>query len=129
MAEAWVLTVSQLNEYVRRTLAGDPMLTRVTLRGEISNFKRHSSGHCYFSLKDAQARISCVLFRQYAQECTVPLADGMRVILTGSVGLYARDGQYQLYASQVLSLIHIFMSVCCSCSFRVAPCWYARRSR
>ena len=101
MAEAWVLTVSQLNEYVRRTLAGDPMLTRVTLRGEISNFKRHSAGHWYFSLKDAQARIGCVMFRQYADTCSLPVSDGMRVVATGSVGLYARDGQYQLYVSQL----------------------------
>lgn len=101
MAEAWVLTVSQLNEYVRRTLAGDPMLSRVTLRGEISNFKRHSAGHLYFSLKDAQARINCVMFRQYADECSISLGDGMRVIATGSVGLYVRDGQYQLYISSL----------------------------
>lgn len=98
MAEAWILTVSQLNEYVRRTLAGDPMLTRVTLRGEISNFRNQASGHLYFSLKDAQARINCVMFRQYAQTLGVRLRDGMQVILTGSVGLYTRDGQYQLYA-------------------------------
>lgn len=101
MAEAWVLTVSQLNEYVRRTLAGDPMLTRVTLRGEISNFKCHSTGNLYFSLKDAQARISCVMFRQYAQECAILPRDGMRVVATGSVSLYVRDGQYQLYISQL----------------------------
>ena len=101
MAEAWILTVSQLNEYVRRTLAGDPMLTRVTLRGEVSNFKRHSAGHLYFSLKDAQARINCVMFRQYADACNLSLADGMRIVATGSVGLFARDGQYQLYVSQV----------------------------
>ena len=60
---SWSLTVSDLNEYVRRSLASDPMLKDLKLRGEISNFKRHVSGHLYFSLKDEQARIQCVMFR------------------------------------------------------------------
>ena len=58
---SWTLTVSDLNEYVRRSLAGDPMLKDLKLRGEISNFKRHVSGHLYFSLKDEQASIQCVM--------------------------------------------------------------------
>lgn len=65
MEQDWVLSVSDLNEYVRRSLAADPMLQGLRLRGEISNFKRHSSGHWYFTLKDAQSRINCVMFRQY----------------------------------------------------------------
>ena len=59
----WILQVSDLNEYVRRSLAADPMLRSLRIRGEISNFKAHSSGHWYFTLKDDQARIACVMFR------------------------------------------------------------------
>lgn len=101
MSEAWVLSVGQLNEYVRRTLASDPMLMRVQLRGEISNFKRHSSGHLYFSLKDDDARIACVMFKQYAFALSMRPADGMQVVLSGSVSLYVKDGQYQFYATQL----------------------------
>ncbi len=95
---SWTLTVSDLNEYVRRSLAGDPMLKDLRLRGEISNFKRHVSGHLYFSLKDEQARIQCVMFRQDAMRLTFSPADGMRVELTGSVSLYTTAGSYQFYA-------------------------------
>ncbi len=84
---SWTLTVTDLNEYVRRSLAGDPMLRDISLQGEISNFKRHVSGHLYFSLKDEQARIQCVMFRQEASRLTFSPADGMRVELRGSVSL------------------------------------------
>ena len=96
--EEWVLSVAQLNEYVRRSLAADPMLKRLRLRGEISNFKRHTSGHLYFSLKDEESRIACVMFRQHTLGLRVQPVDGMRVVLTGQVSLYVRDGQYQFYA-------------------------------
>ena len=94
----WTLTVTDLNEYVRRTLAGDPMLKDLRLRGEISNFKRHVSGHLYFSLKDEQARIQCVMFRQDASRLAFDPQDGMRVELQGSVSLYTAAGSYQFYA-------------------------------
>ena len=93
-----VLTVYDLNEYVRRSLAADPMLQGMRLKGEISNFKRHTSGHWYFSLKDEQARINCVMFRQHNFSVRLSPRDGMQVVLTGSVGLYPRDGSYQFYA-------------------------------
>ena len=96
---SWTLTVSDLNEYVRRSLAGDPMLKDLRLRGEISNFKRHVSGHLYFSLKDEQARIQCVMFRQDAVRLTFSPADGIRVELRGSVSLYTAAGSYQFYAN------------------------------
>ena len=92
-----VLSVSQLNEYVRRTLAADPMLKGVKLRGEISNCKRHSTGHLYFSLKDDEARVACVMFRSAAAGLTFMPRDGMRVVLTGSAALYPAAGQYQFY--------------------------------
>ena len=91
------LTVSALNEYVRRSLAGDPMLQGIAIQGEISNFKRHASGHLYFTLKDATARIGCVMFRQYAQMLRFVPADGMHVMLSGSVSLYTASGAYQFY--------------------------------
>lgn len=97
-----VVSVSQLNEYVRRTLASDPMLRSLSLRGEISNFKRHApSGHLYFSLKDEGARIACVMFRQHAFDLRMEPRDGMRVVLEGSVSIYAQTGQYQFYAQSM----------------------------
>lgn len=95
------LTVSQLNEYVRRSLASDPMLRGITLTGELSNFKRHVSGHWYFTLKDEGASIACAMFRQNAASVRFAPADGQRVRLTGSVGLYVRSGSYQFYAERM----------------------------
>lgn len=97
----WILEVSDLNEYVRRTLAADPMLRALRLRGEISNFKRHSSGHWYFTLKDERSRIACVMFRQNAMRMSIRPADGMQVIVSGSVSLYAEGGSYQFYADSM----------------------------
>ena len=94
----WILQVSDLNEYVRRMLSADPMLRSIRIRGEISNFKAHSSGHWYFTLKDDQARIACVMFRQSAIRMSVRPRDGMAVILSGSVSLYPQTGTYQFYA-------------------------------
>ncbi len=76
----WALSVSELNEYVRRSLESDPMLRALRLRGELSGVKRHSSGHIYFTLKDENARIQAVMFRQRAQELDFDLRDGLKVI-------------------------------------------------
>lgn len=95
------LSVSDLNEYVRRSLAGDPMLRDVYLRGEISNFKQHVSGHLYFSLKDEQSRIACVMFRQHTLFLRLAPKDGMKVVLRGTVGLYTASGTYQFYAEEM----------------------------
>jgi len=92
------LTVSQLNEYVRRSLASDPILRGITLTGEISNFKRHVSGHWYFTLKDEEAAINCAMFRQSAMDVRFRPENGQRVRLYGSVGLYTKTGSYQFYA-------------------------------
>lgn len=96
-----VLTVSELNAYVQRTLAADPMLQGLALRGEISNLKRHSSGHLYFSLKDESARIQCVMFRGQAQMCAIVPEDGLRVVAEGRAALFARDGAYQFYVESM----------------------------
>lgn len=92
------LTVGQLNEYVRRTLGSDPMLRSVCLTGELSNFKRHVSGHWYFTLKDEEAAINCAMFRQSAMSVRFQPENGQRVRLFGSVGLYVKTGAYQFYA-------------------------------
>lgn len=92
------LTVTQLNEYVRRTFASDPMLHGICLSGELSNFKRHSSGHLYFTLKDDEAAINCAMFRQSVFSLRFRPENGQRVRVFGSVGLYAKTGSYQFYA-------------------------------
>src|SRR5690554_5746605 len=96
-----IFTVHQLNDYVRILLARDPILKNVRVRGEVSNFKLHTSGHMYFSLKDEQARIQCVLFRQKRTGLGFLPRDGMQVIAAGAVSIYNRDGQYQLYVESL----------------------------
>ncbi|NLB90336.1 MAG: exodeoxyribonuclease VII large subunit [Clostridiales bacterium] len=94
----WILSVAELNEYVRKTLSLDPFLHEVKIRGEISNLKKHSSGHWYFSLKDEKSRIACVMFRQSTYGVVMDAKDGKQVILKGNVSLYTKDGTYQFYA-------------------------------
>ena len=101
MLSDWVLSVSELNEYVRRQLAADPMLRALRVRGEITGFKRHISGHLYFSVKDEGARVACVMFRQSAQTLNFTPEDGMRVVLTGQASLYAATGSYQIYCERI----------------------------
>lgn len=97
----WTLTVSELNDYVRRALASDPSLRFLSLRGEISDFKKYASGHWYFTLKDEGAMIQCVCFRQYNMRLDFRPENGMKVVLTGAVGLYPERGSYQFYAESV----------------------------
>ncbi|MBQ4073950.1 MAG: exodeoxyribonuclease VII large subunit [Clostridia bacterium] len=97
----WTLSVSELNDYVRRALASDPALRFVSLRGEISDFKRYASGHWYFTLKDDESRIQCVCYRQYASQIQFQPENGMKVILNGAVGLYTVSGAYQFYAESM----------------------------
>ncbi len=98
---AWTLTVSELNDYVRRALASDPSLRFLSLRGEISDFKRYASGHWYFTLKDEQSRIQCVCYRQNAMRVNFLPENGMKVLLQGAVGLYTVSGSYQFYADTI----------------------------
>ena len=95
------LSVSELNEYVRRLLAGDALLRNVVVTGEISGYKHHISGHRYFSLKDAGARVQCVMFRQNAMGLSFQPQDGMRVRVQAAASLFSRDGSYQLYISSM----------------------------
>jgi len=93
-----VFSVSELNEYVGCVLSTDPNLCELRVSGEISGFKRHSSGHLYFSLKDENALVRCVMFRQQALRLTFSPQDGMQVLLYGKASLYEKDGSFQLYA-------------------------------
>lgn len=97
-----VLSVSELNEYVRKSLASDPIIQHISIKGEISNFKSYSSGHWYFTLKDDNAAISCVMFRQYNYIVDFIVEDGMAVELVGNVSLYAKTGQYQFYVENII---------------------------
>ena len=92
------VTVSELNERIKHLLEADPTLSRLTVRGEISNFVSHSSGHLYFTLKDEGGQIKCVMFRSAASRLRFVPSDGMKVIVSGGVSVYTRGGAYQLYA-------------------------------
>ena len=97
MAGNLTLSVSQLNEYVRRMLALDPMLARIDLKGEISNLKFHQSGMLFFTMKDDQAAVACAMSGEDAAALQSEPFEGMRAVATGSAGLYARGGRYQFY--------------------------------
>lgn len=94
-----VFSVKQVNEYARALLSGDPLLGDVSVRGEVSNLKYHSSGHIYFSIKDSEALLRCAFFRQNAVRCSFRLEDGMQLVVRGYVTVYPRDGTYQLVVS------------------------------
>lgn len=93
------LSVSQLNEHVKRLLSGSALLSDVTVRGEISNFTAHRSGHFYFSLKDEGGLIRAVMFHGSNMRLSFLPENGMKVLARGSVSVYVRDGQYQLYVN------------------------------
>ena len=96
---AEALSVSELNEYARKLLAGDPLLRSLEVSGEISGYKHHYSGHRYFSLKDEKARVQCVMFRQHALGLDFQPADGMRVTVRASASIYPQNGSFQLYVT------------------------------
>ena len=95
-------TVSELNNYVKGIFDGDRTLASVSVKGEISNFTYHRSGHLYFSLKDADGQIRAVMFRSSAASLKFMPEDGMKVVAHGSVSVYTRDGSYQLYVNSLV---------------------------
>ena len=97
-----VLTITELNLYIKNLIERDGLLSRVTVKGEISNFKHHSSGHLYLSLKDDGGVIRAVMFRFAAQKLVFRPENGMQVVVTGKVSLYERDGQYQIYIDEMM---------------------------
>lgn len=96
------LTVIQLNTYIKNLFHKDFILQEVRVRGEVSNLKKHGSGHIYFTLKDQQAAISCVLFRNYVDPTAGEIKDGQSIEVAGSVSVYEKTGQYQIYVRKVI---------------------------
>ncbi len=96
-----VYSVGQINSYIRRMFAEDFLLQELSVKGEVSNCKYHSSGHIYFTLKDSQGTISCVMFAGNRSGLSFRMAEGMQVIVQGTVDVYERDGKYQLYAKRI----------------------------
>ncbi|MBQ5467873.1 MAG: exodeoxyribonuclease VII large subunit, partial [Oscillospiraceae bacterium] len=99
--EQKILSVTELNQLVRGKLERDPDLQSVCIRGEISNYKLYPSGHHYFSLKDPESAIRCVLFRGSAASLRFRPENGMQVLAVGRVSLYPRDGPYQFYCTRL----------------------------
>ena len=96
-----IYTVSQVNQYIKSLLDGDRELAALYVRGEISNYKAYPSGHHYFSLKDGEGAIRCVMFKREAMSLRFRPENGMKVIAFGRVAVFPRDGQYQLYCSSI----------------------------
>lgn len=94
-----VLTITQLNEYIRGKMDTDPLLTQVAVKGEISNYKLYPSGHHYFTLKDESSALKCVMFKGSALRLRFRPENGMKIIAMGRITVFPRDGAYQLYCT------------------------------
>ena len=97
--EQQVLSITQINEYIRSRLDADPLLGSVAVRGEISNYKMYPSGHHYFTLKDEGGALKCVMFKGNAMKLRFRPENGMKVIAMGKISVFPRDGAYQLYCA------------------------------
>ena len=95
-------TVSKINAYIKNMFRQDYVLSRVSVKGEISNCKYHTSGHIYFTLKDEGGTLSAIMFATQAKSLSFHLSDGMQVIVSGRIEVYERDGKYQLYANSIV---------------------------
>ena len=95
------ITVTELNKYIKNKFEKDEYLTELLIKGEISNFKNHYTGHMYFTLKDENSLIKCVMFKTYAQKLNFMPKDGMKVIILGGVSVFERDGVYQIYVKAI----------------------------
>lgn len=100
--ESNVYSVSQINRYIKMLIDKDAYLNNITVRGEITNFKAHYTGHFYFTLKDETSTIKCVMFKSMASLVKFKPADGMKVVITGQVSLFERDGTYQIYCKTMV---------------------------
>ena len=101
MKNAPIYSVTQVNQYIKGLLDRDGALAGLFVRGELSNYKAYPSGHHYFSLKDAEGAIRCVMFRREAMGLRFRPENGMKVVAFGRVTVFPRDGQYQLYCSEL----------------------------
>ena len=91
------ISVTDLNKYIKDKIAGDEVLNNVLVKGEISNYKHHYTGHLYFTLKDENSLIKCIMFKGYAANLKFEPKDGMKVMVFGTVSVFERDGVYQIY--------------------------------
>ncbi len=96
-----IYSVAQVNKYIKNILTQDYLLKRISVRGEVSNCKYHSMGHIYFSVKDESGVLPCVMFQGSRAGLSFQLADGQSVVVSGSIGVYERDGRYQLIATEI----------------------------
>ena len=96
------VTVTQLNKYLKDRFDEDENLSAILVKGEISNFKNHYTGHLYFTLKDEKSLIKCIMFKSYAERVAFKPKDGMKVMVFGSVSVFERDGVYQIYVKSML---------------------------
>ncbi|MBQ1777469.1 MAG: exodeoxyribonuclease VII large subunit [Acidaminococcaceae bacterium] len=116
MAEVHTYTVTEMNRLIKNLVEGSGLVANVQVRGEISNFKRYPSGHCYFSLKDENGVLKCVMFQRQARQLIKYPVNGDTVLAIGHIGIYERDGVYQLYtdmlieeaSARVASILSIF---------------------
>lgn len=95
------LTVSELTSYLKRIIVNDPILNNLVIKGEISNFKLHNSGHAYFSIKDSNSKLKCVMFNSAFSKLDFSPNDGMKVVIKGYISIYERNGEYQLYVTEL----------------------------
>ena len=95
-------SVTEVNQYLNKLLSSEPILQNILVRGEISNFKQYTSGHCYFTLKDAQDILKCVMFQSKAKYLRFLPQNGLQVIVEGNIAVYERDGIYQLYTNSII---------------------------
>ena len=100
--QAVIATVSRVNNYIKRLLDSKPVLNDLWVKGEISNFKRHSSGHIYLTLKDEHSVLKAVMFRSAASTLAFSPSDGMKIIARGRVSVYEAGGAYQLYIEEMI---------------------------
>ena len=96
------VTVTQLNKYLKDRFDEDENLNAILVKGEISNFKNHYTGHLYFTLKDENSLIKCIMFKSYAEKLNFKTKDGMKVMVFGTVSVFERDGVYQIYAKSMM---------------------------
>lgn len=96
-----IITVTQINSYIKNMFQQDYLLSRIDVKGEVSNCKYHSSGHLYFTLKDSGGTLSAIMFAGNVRNMNFRLCDGMQVVVSGRIEVYERDGKYQLYASRI----------------------------
>lgn len=95
-------SVTEINQYIKNMFIKDPFLNYVYVKGEVSNCKYHTSGHIYFTLKDPQGQLTCVMFAGQRRGLSFRMEEGQSVIVLGSISVYERDGKYQLYANQIV---------------------------